>query len=143
MSPELSPFTGEEPSLPEEAWVYGSLEEKCRLWAIAMCRAARGHDWQLEIDPDDGVSLWCLRCPAGVDDVCPDGIDLLAGDFEVCPGYVLTLNCCGVHVNGKWHDGLHSYGWRGLVTVELHVETYVSMDWIGAEYDVWIEVRPR
>jgi hypothetical protein len=145
MSPKLvwKILTGEELARFEEEWAYSAVEEKCRLWAVGMCRMARGHDWYLEVDPDDGVSLYCRKCPAGADDVYPDGIDALVGEFEVYPGYVLSLHTGSVQVNGKWRDGLFTYGWRGPVTVELHVEKYTSMDWIGTEYDVWVEVEAR
>lgn len=145
MSPKISLrlIEGEELARAEEQWAYSSMVEKCRLWAVSMCRVARGHDWYLEIDPDDGVYLGCRKCPADVNDVYPDGSDLLYGDFEVCPGYVLGLRTGGVEVNGRWRDGLFAYGWRGAVTVDLHVEKYTSMDWAGTEYDVWIEVAER
>lgn len=116
--------------------------ETCRQWAVASCRMARGHDWYLDISPYDGVTLWCRKCPAGIDDVYPDGYELLTGEFEVFPGYVLCLRCADVEVNDKFTYGLFTYGWRGPVTVNLHVEKYTSMDWIGTEVDVWIEVDP-
>lgn len=147
MSPQLQKFTWkllteEELARAEEQWAYSSMLEKCRLWAVGMCRMARGHDWYLEIDPDDGVYLGCRMCPADVNDVYPDGIDMLAGEFEVYPGYVLSLHTGWVYVNGEHRDG-HAYGWRGPVTAELHVKKYTSMDIIGYEYDAWIEVDPR
>lgn len=145
MSPRITftELTGEELARAEEQWAYSSLVEKCRLWAVALCRAARGHDWYLEIDPYEGVFLRCLKCPAGVDDVYPDGQDMLTGEFEVYPGYVLGLRFADVEVNGKFCGGLFTWGWRGAVTVNLVVETYTSMDIIGTEYDAWIEVEPR
>jgi hypothetical protein len=145
MSPKITlrEITGEELARAEEQWAYSSMLEQCRLWAVSMCRMARGHDWYLEIDPYEGVYLSCRMCPAEVDDVYPDGQELLTGEFEVYPGYVLGLRCADVEVNGKFCDGLFTYGWRGPVTVELHVEKYTSMDWIGTEYDVWVEVDPR
>lgn len=145
MSPKISFKTlmGEELAQAEEQWAYSSMAEKCRLWAVGMCRRARGHDWYLEIDPYEGVFLRCLMCPAGVDDVYPDGQELLTGEFAVYPGYVLGLRCGDVEVNGTWYPDGFTYGWRGPVTVNLHVEKYTSMDWIGTEYDVWVEVDPR
>jgi hypothetical protein len=145
MSPKLEfkILTGEELRRWEEQWAYSSILEKCRWWAVSMCRMACGHDWYLEIDPDDGVYLGCRRCPADVDDVEPDGIDLLAGNFEVYPGYVLNLRSGSVFVNGQYREGLFTYGWHGPVTVHVQVEKYTSMDWIGEEVDVWIEVDPR
>ena len=134
-------IAGEELARAEEQWARGDAEETCRRWAVSMCAAARGHDWYLEIDPDDGVSLDCRKCHACTDDVYPDGIDLLTGEFEVRPGYVLTLRSGGVLVNGQDCDEFDR--WSGPVTVELHTEKYTSMDWIGYEYDAWIDVAAK
>lgn len=142
MKLEWKLLTAEEAAYFDEQWAYSSLVEKCRLWAVSMCQVVRGHDWYLEIDPDEGVHLSCRKCPAGADDVYPDGIDMLTGEFEVYPGYVLSLQTGDVHVNGEFRDG-HVYGWRGPVAVDLHTEKYTSMDWVGYEYDAWIEVEPR
>ncbi len=144
MSPKITLriLEGEELARAEEWWAYNSMVEKCRLWAVGMCRIVRGHDWYLEIDPDDGVSLYCRKCYADTNDLYPDGIDLLDGDFEVYPGYTLNLRSGSVFVNGEFRDG-HVYGWRGPVTAELYTKKYTSMDSIGYEYDAWIEVEPR
>lgn len=146
MSPKLSfrLLAGEELAQAEEQWAWASVEEKCRSWAVASCRLARGHDWYLDINPYEGaVYLDCRWCPAGIDDIYPDGIDLLNGDFEVYPGYVLSLQSVnGIAVNGQPCDGMFTYGWHGPVTVRLTVEKYTSMDWIGYEYNAWIEVDP-
>jgi hypothetical protein len=118
--------------------------EAYRLLFVHLCEQADGHDWYLDIAPnDDGITLGCRKCPAWVDDVYPDGIDMLTGEFEVYPGYVLRLRTGSVQVNGRESYGAFAYGWRGPVTVELHVEKYTGMDWIGEEYDAWIEVDPR
>jgi hypothetical protein len=131
----------EEVEAEERYWRYGrDFEGLC--WHRLFVSRCPGHDWYLTIDPDDGVYLKCRRCPAWLDDVHPDGTDLLTGEFEVYPGYTLSLNCGGVRVNGEETYGLFTYGWRGPVTIELHVEEYTSMDWIGSEYDAWIEVNP-
>jgi hypothetical protein len=144
MSPKISlgEITGKELARAEELWACSSTAERCHLWAVDMCWRARGHDWYLEVDPDDGVSLYCRTCPADANDLYPDGTDLLGGDFEVYPGYVLSLRSGFVLVNGEDRDG-HVYGWCGPVTVRLYTEKYTSMDWIGYEYDAWIEVDPR
>lgn len=146
MSPKITfeLLTGEELARAEEQWAYSSTIEKCRLWAVAMCRMARGHDWYLDIDPDDGVSLYCRKCPAGVDDLYPDGIDLLTGEFEVHPGYVLSLCTGSVHVNGKDTGVLGpALGWRGPVTARVEVICYPSTPDHGEEWDAWIELEAR
>jgi hypothetical protein len=135
-------LTDEEVAEHDFLWRYGrDLEGEA--WRSLFVHQCPGHDWYLHIDPDDGVWLTCRKCPAGVDDVYPDGIDMLTGEFEVFPGYVLGLQTGSVQVNGQESYGAFAYGWRGPVTVDLHVEKYTSMDWIGEEYDAWIEVDPR
>jgi hypothetical protein len=139
--PELSGFacllSGWDERYPE--FPYGA-EETCRAWAAAMCGFG-GHDWFLEIDCEDGVSLHCIRCPAGPDDIYPDGADVLTGNFEVRPGYVLTLSTGYVLLNDEECDDYDR--WAGPVTAVLRVEQYTSLDMISPEYDVWIEVDPR
>lgn len=131
-------------SLARWRWGKDFEGEAWRSVIARLCEESGGHAWYLHIDPDDGVWVTCTRChAAGIDDVYPDGNDMLVGDFEVSPGYVLSLRCGDVEVNGKSCYGLFTYGWRGPVTLNLHVEKYTSMDWIGEEYDAWIEVEPR
>lgn len=137
----------EEEARQSERWWRWGRDFEGEAWRALfahLCEQDGGHDWYLTIDPDDGVWVSCVKChAAGLDDVYPDSADLLTGDFTVYPGYVLTLHTGGVQVNGQETYGCFTYGWRGPVTVELHVEEYTSMDWIGSEYDVWIEVEPR
>jgi hypothetical protein len=97
------------------------------------------HDWWLGIDPDDGVDFHCLRCSAGVDYIWPDGIDLLSGDFEVLPGYVLSVQTGIVQVNGRETYGLFTYGWRGRVTAQLVVEP--GGYWTPDDISAWIELE--
>jgi hypothetical protein len=145
MSPKISLrlIEGEELARAEEQWAYSSMAEKCRLWAVSMCRMARGHDWYLEIDPDDGVSLYCRKCPADINDLYPDGYDLMTGEFEVYPGYVLSLSFGSVHVNGTDRDGFFTYGWRGPVTARVEVICYPSTPDHGEEWDAWVELEAR
>lgn len=108
-----------------------------------LCENSGGHAWYLHIDPDDGVWLSCTRChKAGVNDVYPDGSDLLTGEFKVCPGYVLGLRYGDVELNGESTLGLFTYGWKGPVTVRLHTEKHYCWEYGSYEYDVWIEVDP-
>ena len=137
----LSEEEAEQAEQDRRRWELEGLEG--RAWRSLFVSRCLEHDWHLTIDPDDGVYLKCRKCPAWLDDVYPDGADLLTGDFEVYSGYVLSLHTGGVKVNGQETYGVFTYGWRGPVTVELHVEKYTSMDWIGYEYDAWIEVEPR
>lgn len=106
---------------------------------VQLCAWARGgHAWRLEIDPDGGKDLACDHCPAGMDDLCPDGFDIAAGDFEVYPGYVLTLQSGYVLLNGEDHDGVHTYGWRGPVSARVETTRYPGGPWGPEEYDAWV-----
>ena len=139
---EWRALSAEEAARDEAYWRWGPDLEGLA-WRDLFVSRCPEHDWYLTIDPDDGVYLKCGKCPAGVDDVYPDGADLLTGEFEVYPGYVLSLRTGGVQVNDQECYDLFTYGWRGPVTVELHTEKYASMDWIGYEYDAWIVVEAR
>lgn len=139
-------LSAEEAEESESVWRWGR-DFEGEVWRqlfVWLCEQNGGHAWYLNIDPEDGVWLSCTKChKAGVDEIYPDGIDLLTGEFKVYPGYVLSLRHGGVEVNGEYCLDLFTYGWRGPVTIELHVEKYTSMDWIGEEIDAWIEVEPK
>jgi hypothetical protein len=98
------------------------------------------HAWLLELDPADGITFLCQRCPADVDYIYPDGIDALVGEFEVFPGYVLSLHTGSVQVNGRETYGLFTYGWRGPVTAELHIEVHRSYEYPD-DCSVWIDLE--
>jgi hypothetical protein len=140
---DLRVLTDEEHERDEFWRTQMASEEAWRRLEVQLCEdERRGHNWWLDLDPsDDSITLRCLHCPAGIDDVCPDGHDLMIGEFEVCPDYVLSLNFSSVWVNGEDREGF-MFGWRGPVTVAVRTEKYTSMDWIGYEYDVWVEVDP-
>lgn len=101
--------------------------ENARL--VEACRLASGHEWVLDLpepsEDDDGVDLHCLRCPAGVNDVYPDGHDMIYldhGDVEIRAGChnsaePLTIPVTVDVASSKmWTD----YGWE--YDAELIVE---------------------
>jgi hypothetical protein len=133
----------EEEMPPWSSWGWDLEGEAYRALFVRLCEQDGGHDWYLEIDPDDGVTLSCRTCPASVDDVYPDGSGLLTGEFEVFPGYVLGLRLGDVEVNGQWVVGCFAYGWRGPVTVGVQVEKYYCPDYGSYEYDAWVIVEAR
>jgi hypothetical protein len=133
--PGLRAFTAED----EAARAASGEEDDDRGGAVAACAGDGGHQWHLEIDPWDGISFGCSRCPAGADDLIPDGIDLLVGEFEVYPGYALSLECGSVLVNGKWRDGPHMYGWRGPVTATVRAELAPNY-FDGYEYEYYVDL---
>jgi hypothetical protein len=140
MKIELRVLSDEEMA-DEDAWRDRRLlEEAWQLWQVASCEERGGHWWWLELDPVDGIHLHCLHCPAGVDDVYPDGYELMFGEFEVFTGYKLSLGFGSVLVNGR-DDAWYAHGWYGPVTIELRIEEYRSY-WEGSEWEVSIDVEP-
>jgi hypothetical protein len=106
---------------------------------VQLCAWARGgHRWLLEIDPAGGKDLSCAHCPAGMDDLCPDGFDVAAGDFEVYPGYVLTIQSGYVLLNNEDYDERHAYGWRGPVSAQVETTRYPGGPWGPEEWDVCV-----
>jgi len=129
----------------QRAWL---TSEAWNRWAIASCAERGGHWWFLDIDPGEGVSFGCQHCPANADTLVPDGHELLAGTFEVTPGYRLTLDMGDVIVGDRredrhratWENGLDiTYGWKGPVTAAVRVEKYGG-HFEPEEYDVWIDL---
>lgn len=122
-----------------EAWrAEQDIAELCHQGRVAMCEAHGGHAWRLEIDPYGDRELSCEHCPACMDDLLPDGFDVACGDFEVYPGYVLTLRSGYVLLNDQDYDGLHAYGWRGRVSARVEVEHYPATPDHSEEWDVWV-----
>jgi hypothetical protein len=118
------------------------LAQAWQCWVVESCAERGGHWWWLTIDPDDGLHLACLHCPAGVDNLLPGGDnDLLAGTFTVMDRYELTLDTGEVLVNMQHVDDLFTYGWQGLVKASIRVEKYGGY-FEPAEYGVWIDLEP-
>lgn len=49
-------------------------------------KACPGHLWELLLEDDETVDLHCQRCPAGVDDLYPDGQEMIyftSGDGSI------------------------------------------------------------
>jgi hypothetical protein len=73
-------------------------EEAERERAVKECADNGGHEWELELEhPEEGeergeVALDCIRCPAGIHDVYPDGHELIYLEFD------------GVTVEGARHN---------------------------------------
>jgi hypothetical protein len=140
---ELRVLTDEEVAAEEasyEQWrALREIEADERDQKVQLCVWARGgHAWRLEIDPDGGKDLSCDYCPADMDDLCPDGFDIACGDFEVYPGYVLSLQSGCVLLNNEDYDGRHTYGWRGRVSARVDTTRYPGGPWGPEEWDVWV-----
>lgn len=143
MKIELRVLSEEEQAADEarhEAWrAQQEIEADEHDQKVQLCAWARGgHSWRLEIDPDSGKDLTCDHCPATMDDLCPDGFDIAAGDFEVYPGYVLNLQSGYVLLNNQDYDGRHTYGWRGPVSAQVETTRYPGGPWGSEEWDVYV-----
>lgn len=116
--------------------IFEPYPEHWRKWEIASCEEwTSGHDWTLSLFMDDegyGPELFvhCPNCPIELYDLYPDCYrDLIYG----------TLGDTVIE-NGEYN---YTEDKTFKVNVKLHVETYTSMDFIGPEYDVWIELTQK
>lgn len=118
-------------------------------WELHSCMERGGHWWLLDINPWDGVWLSCTYCGADVNDLIPDGFDLMCGTFKVMKDYELTLDMGDVIVNQRYQDrgnywaceGLNIvYGWKGPVTASIRVEKHGGWEY-DVEYDWWIDLE--
>jgi hypothetical protein len=143
MKIELRIVDAEEEQAGHDAWLREQgIAGAWHQLEVQLCEDERkGHAWWLEIDPDDGLYLHCLYCPADMHDLYPDGYDGMWGEFEVHPGYVLSVNSGEVLVNGKSSDGRY-LGWRGPVTAYVEVTRYPSTPDHGEEWDFSVIVVP-
>lgn len=105
--------------------------EAVRAIEVEACRQNAGHSWWLELEhPEDGAraDLSCQHCPAGVDDLYPDGIDLIYGEFD------------GVSVDA----GQHNSPVPLLIPVDAEVRTaHYSNPIVGEEWDVELIITAR
>lgn len=138
----LRVLTEDEMAESDRYWRAAGVAHAWHLWELASCIERGGHWWYLDISPwGDGAYLACTGCGADVDDIYPDGYDLMGGDFYVSPNYTLSLDCGDVLVNGvRVDEDLLIFGWRGPVTAELRVEKYGGHI-TPVEYDVFIDLE--
>jgi hypothetical protein len=120
--------------LIDEQTDYRALEARLaawNAWEMESCYERHGgHWWHLDIDPDGAVSLACQHCPAGPDEICPEGIEMLNGVFPVPDGQVLELRSGSLLVNG-------TYSWTGESTSGWHGPVLAAFDpheWYDYEY---------
>jgi hypothetical protein len=117
------------PDSPED-FAYRAAEAE-RAAEVAQCANGRGHAWWLELEHSEdgaGVSLSCEHCPAGVDDLYPDGIDLIGGDLD------------GISVDA----GRHNSPVPLLIPVNCEVRSvHHSSPITGEDWDVEFTVTAR
>ena len=107
-------------------------------WARSSCVERGGHHWWLDVVrwPDDyEISVYCSACPAGVDDLHPDGLCMLYGEIPMPFGGVMSIDAGEV-------SGRYIPEWHGPVQAHLEVEHYPGGPWDGDEWDVRIIVEP-
>jgi hypothetical protein len=120
-------------------------------WAIASCVERNGgHAWWLNWDEFDGLWLHCRHCPAGVDELYPDGNDSMYGELPV-PGYApLRIDAGEVTpdpalLGEAFDEGTETdmcmVGWGGPVRAWVETESHYSYEYGGTEYDVWLFVE--
>ena len=99
--------------------------EQARKRAVSACV---DHEWEMHLDDDDFVVLRCTHCPAGVDDLYPDGVDLLYVEFDN-----------GVKVDAGKHDS------PVPLIVPVDVEVVLGRMWTdsGWEYHLEIQIQQR
>lgn len=127
-------FTWELEQTPEQLLdIFTPYPEHWRKWEIASCEEwTSGHDWHLCIYRDElapQLDVFCMNCPLTIHDLIDDADVLLYGTLD----------------DTVIDQGRFNYTKDKLlkVNVKLHVEKYTSMNSIGPEYDVWIEVTKR
>lgn len=106
---------------------YDEAEEQ-RKRAVAACE---GHEWELELEDLCVGGLTCVRCPATVDDLYPDGHELICGEFDGVDG--------PVKVEWASHESLT---WQ-VIPVDAWVEAGRSWTDCGWEYDATLCVEQR
>jgi hypothetical protein len=102
-------------------------------WAMYCCEERGGHHWLLSGEhPDDGrnISLHCIVCGANLQDLtgCWDLEELVYGEVG------------GITVVAGQHNAPDEF--ETQVDVDVEIYPYTSMDFIGTEYDVTVEIGP-
>jgi hypothetical protein len=110
----------------DEAWRQGEMHSCVErhgghLWVLS--GEAPAEEW-------DGVELGCSYCCAGVDDLIPDGCDLIFGDLN------------GVEIRSGRHDSGGEFEIPVKVKLDFD-EHFNPHEMIYPEYDAWIVVEPR
>lgn len=103
---------------------------------IAECAARPGgHAWTVQGDSGESPWLACADCPAGGDNIYPDVIDLLDNEAYELGGRTIRF--------GEELPDDDSSMFKIPVLVRVEERRYTSMDSIGHEYDVEIQITDR
>jgi hypothetical protein len=118
----LSP--AQQAGLTGEAWTR---------WIMASCAERNGgHAWWLEWDCDNGLHLHCRHCPAGVDELYPDGMDVLFAELPLPGGGILVIESGSAALDTPARE------WHGAVRVRVEQEYYRGGAWGGPEWVAWV-----
>jgi hypothetical protein len=105
-------------------------------WVIASCAERNsGHWWWLDWDEADGLHLSCQHCPAGVDELYPDGQDVLFGELPAAHGLVLRIDSGSVPLDTR------VLSWSGPVLARVETEYHRGGPWGGPEQSAWVVVE--
>lgn len=116
----------------------GETAEAWAAWVIASCAERNGgHSWWLDWDADDGLWLHCEHCPADVDELYPDGQDLIFAELPLPSGRTLKIDYGGVSLDFPYQS------WSGPVRAWVREERHPGGPWGPAEYDAWVIVEAR
>lgn len=117
---------------PFDPWPSGDAVER----QIAECAARPGgHAWTIQGDAEERPWLACDDCPAGGDDLYPDIIDLLDGQTYELGGRTIVI--------GKELPDDETSMFKIPVHVSVEEHSWTSMNSIGPEYDVEIQISDR
>jgi hypothetical protein len=105
-------------------------------WRISSCAEWHGgHSWWLDWDEDDGLHLVCLHCPADVNELYPDGTDVLGAELPLPDGQVLVIDGGATALDAPVQE------WHGPVRARVETAYYPGGPWGGPEWDAWIVVE--
>ena len=101
-------------------------------WEQYCCEERGGRWWMADVEAlEDGgyVSLYCAHCPANINDLCPDGQELICGEVD------------GIPVRDGQARSLIEY--QAPVSARLIETCYPATPDHATEWDVWIEVKSK
>lgn len=104
-------------------------------WVIESCLERNGHhSWWVDWDSEDGLWLHCRYCTADVNELFPDGQDLMEGELPLPDGEKLIITFGGI-------DSDVVREWHGPVRAEVWSERYRSSYYGTDEYNAGITVE--
>lgn len=115
----------------------GETDEAWDRWIMASCvERNHGHQWWLDWDAEDGLWLHCRYCCAGVDELYPDGHDLIFGSLPVVAHHEpLQIDCGMVSLDSP------VTGWHGPVRAWVGETCHRGGPWGPTEWDAWVNVE--